>query len=356
MIRPLLTINDKSHPLYPYLLVFRGAIRIILIFLKKIPYRICVYGSFDSDSIDKPLCFIGLRDERRNVLNDHFTFKGFFENADVIFPIDIFQKIMTRRSYMETLQKSDIATIWEHYFEYHDIQSRNILLEHYLHLVKYTAERLHARFPRFVDVEDLYSAGIFGLLGAIKNFKPTQNAKFETYGVQRIQGAIRDYIRKTDWVPRLVRCRAHQLHNATQKLEAFLGRLPADTELADELGMDMDRFYHFQRDANAVVLISLNMNMSESDDDEEFSELYAVFDPKSRNPYYEVHKQDFQEFIKKGLSREDQLIVILYYYEQMTMKEIGDVLGLSESRICQMHSSILAKLKGQLNASLLCLQ
>ncbi len=257
---------------------------------------------------------------------------------------------------METLLKSNIQAVWEHYFQNHDTQSRNILLEHYLHLVKYTAERLHVRFPRFVDVEDLYSAGIFGLLSAIKNFKPTQNAKFETYGVQRIQGAIRDYIRKTDWVPRLVRYRAHQLHNATQKLEALLGRLPADAELADELGMNMDQFYRFQRDANAVVLISLNMNMSESDEDEEFSELYTVFDPKSQNPCHEVHKQDFQEFIKKGLSREDQLIVILYYYEQMTMKEIGDALGLSESRICQMHSSILAKLKGQLNASLLCFQ
>lgn len=257
---------------------------------------------------------------------------------------------------METLLKSNIQAVWEDYFQNHDTQSRNILLEHYLHLVKYTAERLHVRFPRFVDVEDLYSAGIFGLLSAIKNFKPTRNAKFETYGVQRIQGAIRDYIRKIDWVPRLVRYRAHQLHNATQKLEALLGRLPADAELADELGMNMDQFYRFQRDANAVVLISLNMDMSDSREEEEFSELYAVFDPKSQNPYHQVHKQDFQEFIKKGLSREDQLIVILYYYEQMTMKEIGDALGLSESRVCQMHSSVLAKLKGQLNASSLCLQ
>ncbi|MEN6307254.1 MAG: FliA/WhiG family RNA polymerase sigma factor [Anaerohalosphaeraceae bacterium] len=257
---------------------------------------------------------------------------------------------------MGTLLKIDIKKVWHHFFQHRDIQSRNVLLEHYLHLVKYTAERLHVRFPRFVELEDLQSAGIFGLMSALKNFNPKENIKFETYAVLRIQGAIRDYIRKIDWVPRLVRARAQQLHNATQKLEILLGRLPADTELADELGMDMDRFYHFQRDAIATSLVSLNTSSSDSDGDDEFTELYVISDPKCQNPFLEVYRQDFQDFIKKGLSRQDQFIIILYYFEQMTMKEIGDALGLSESRVCQLHSSIIAKLKGQLHQSSLCLQ
>lgn len=257
---------------------------------------------------------------------------------------------------MGTLLKIDIKKVWEHFFQHRDIKSRNVLLEHYLHLVKYTAERLHLRFPKFVELEDLQSAGIFGLISALKNFNPKENIKFETYAVLRIQGAIRDYIRKTDWVPRLVRSRAQQLHMTTHKLEILLGRIPTDTELADELGMDMDQFYHFQRDANAIFLVSLNTHSSDSDGDEEFTELYVLSDPKSRNPFSEVYKQDFQDYIKKGLSRQDQLIIILYYFEQMTMKEIGNALGLSESRVCQLHSSIIAKLKGHANLSTLCLQ
>lgn len=246
---------------------------------------------------------------------------------------------------METLPKVNIEEVWNHYFQYRDIESRNILVIHYLPLVKYTAIRLHARFPKCVELDDLYSAGIEGLIDAIEKFNPKANARFETYSVQRIAGSIRDDIRKKDWVSRLVRARAKQLQGATQKLEVLLGRYPTEEELVDELGIKKDQFYCFQRDANASVLISLNANWSVSGED--LTELDIVSDPKSLNPFSEVYKRDFQEYVKKGLSREEQMILILYYFEEMTMKEIGATLGISESRVSQLHLSIITRLREQ---------
>ena len=250
---------------------------------------------------------------------------------------------------METLTEVNIEQVWNHFFQHHDTASRNILLEHYLPQVKYTATRLHSQFPQCVELDDLYSVGIFGLVDAINKFDPTRNVKFETYCVRRIHGTIIDDIRKKDRVPRLVRARAKQLQKVTQRLEAIFGRSPSDEELADELKMNMEDFYYFQRDANASSLISLNTNFSESDGDEEFGGLNLISDQKSKDPFIEAQKKDLKEYITRGFSRQERLIVILYHFEQMTMHEIGDTLGISESRVCQLHSSIIQRLKARLN-------
>ena len=244
---------------------------------------------------------------------------------------------------METLPEVKIEEVWKHYLQYRDIISRNILIVHNLTLVKYTAIRLHARFPKSVELDDLNSAGVEGLIDAIEKFDHEIGTKFEAYAVQRIAGAILDDIRKKDWVSRLVRARAKQLQEITQKLEAIFGRYPTEEELAEELGISIDHFYRFQRDANASVLLSLDGNLSESNDG--YSELNFIPDPKGTNPLTEVYRRDFQGYVKKGLSREEQIIVILYYFEQMTLREIGQTLDISESRVCQMHSSILARLR-----------
>lgn len=253
---------------------------------------------------------------------------------------------------MKTLPKVNIEEVWNHYFQHRDIVSRNILVVHYLPLVKYTAIRLHARFPKSVELDDINSAGVEGLIDAIEKFDPEQNVRFETYGVRRIAGAILDDMRRKDWVSRLVRTRTKQLQEITQKLEAIFGRYPTEEELADELGISIDQFYRFQRDANASVLLSLDGNLSESS--EGFSELNVIPDPKGLNPLSEVYRRDFQEYVKKGLSREEQIILILYYFEQMTLREIGETLDLSESRVCQMHSSIIARLRAYVSISSLC--
>ncbi|MBN1975329.1 MAG: FliA/WhiG family RNA polymerase sigma factor [Sedimentisphaerales bacterium] len=250
---------------------------------------------------------------------------------------------------MKTEQKVNIEQIWEQFFQTRDEQSRNLLMEHYRGLVKYCAERLHSKLPDKVELDDLISAGTFGLMDAIDAFDKTRNVKFETYCSPRIRGSILDELRSMDWVPRLVRARAHQLSRATHSLETHLGRKPTEKELAEELQMNMDEFIRLQRDANATSLVSLTTNYSEDDGDKDVREIDIIKDERSSNPVVEAQKRDLKGLLTKGLTRAERLIIVLYYYEEMTMKEIGATLDLSESRVSQMHSSIIARLKAQMN-------
>jgi FliA/WhiG family RNA polymerase sigma factor len=166
---------------------------------------------------------------------------------------------------MKTNQQLDIVQIWEQFHKTRSEHFRNLLMEHYAQLVKYAAERLHSKLPDKVEVDDLISAGIFGLMDAIDAFDPARGVKFETYCSPRIKGSILDELRSMDWVPRLVRARAHQLTRATQSLETHLGRKPTEKETAEELNMNMEEFNRLQRDANAVTQVSLNTKYSNGD-------------------------------------------------------------------------------------------
>jgi len=250
---------------------------------------------------------------------------------------------------VKTKQQLDIDQIWEQFHTTRDDYHRNLLMEHYKDIVKYSAERLHSKLPDKVEIDDLISAGTFGLMDAIDAFDPSRGVKFETYCAPRIKGSILDELRSMDWVPRLVRARAHQLARATHSLEMHLGRKPVEEEIAEELDMDIDEFSRLQRDANAVGLVSLNTKCNESDSDKEVSEIDIIKDKKSENPLLEAQKRDLKNLLTKGLTRAERLIIVLYYYEEMTMKEIGATLDLSESRVSQMHSSIVARLKAQMN-------
>ncbi len=222
-------------------------------------------------------------------------------------------------------------------------------MENYRHLVKYAAERLHSKLPDKVDVDDLISAGIFGLMDAIDAYDPDRGVKFETYCSPRIRGSILDELRSMDWVPRLVRARASQLTKATQALEIHLGRKPVKEEIAAELKLEPDEFNRLRRDANAVNLVSLDTKYNDGDGEKEIREIDIIKDERSEDPIIEAQKRDLKNLLTKGLTRAERLIIILYYYEEMTMKEIGATLDLSESRVSQMHSSIVARLKAQMN-------
>lgn len=251
---------------------------------------------------------------------------------------------------MAVKKKDGIEDIWQAFFETRDDQYRNQLMENYLPIVKYTAERIHAKLPDKVEVDDLMSAGFFGLKDAIEAYDPERGVKFATYCTPRVRGAILDELRSMDWVPRLVRSRAHQLEKSLRTLEAHLGRLPTEQELADEMELDPDEFNRLQRDANAIGIVSLSNKFSDGDGDKEMQEIDVVQDNKSEDPLIEAQKRDLKNLITKGLSRAERLILVLYYYEEMTMKEIGATLDLSESRVSQMHSSIIARLKAQMNS------
>ena len=174
---------------------------------------------------------------------------------------------------MRTKQQIDIEQIWEQFHKNGNDHFRNLLMEHYRHIVKYTAERLHNKLPDKVEVDDLISAGIFGLMDALDAFDPSRGVKFETYCSPRIRGSILDELRNMDWVPRLVRARASQLTKAMRSLETNLGRKPTEKETADKLNLDMAEFIRLQRDANAVSLVSLNTKYNESDGEKEVCEI-----------------------------------------------------------------------------------
>ena len=244
--------------------------------------------------------------------------------------------------------RADIKEIWLAYKKDPSEKIRNILMENYLHLVRYNAERVHVKLPDEVELDDLMSAGIFGLMDAIDAFDLERGVKFETYCAPRIRGAILDELRSMDWVPRLVRSRAHKLESATKQLEVELGRSPTNEEIARRLKIPMNEFEKIAKDASAVGLVSLSRKWFETDSNKDVSEIDVLEDKKGANPVREIQRKDLKELITKGLSRAERLIIILYYFEEMTMKEIGATLDLSESRVSQMHSSILARLKAQM--------
>ena len=249
---------------------------------------------------------------------------------------------------MSKAEKRDIKEVWIDYKKNKTETLRNVLMENYLHLVRYNAERIHVKLPDEVELDDLMSAGIFGLMDAINAFDLERGVKFETYCAPRIRGAILDELRSMDWVPRLVRSRAHKLDGATKSLETELGRAPTNDEVARRLDVSASEFDKMAKDASAVGLVSLSRKWFETDSNKDVREIDVLEDKKGADPVKQIQRKDLKELINKGLSRAERLIIVLYYYEEMTMKEIGATLDLSESRVSQMHSSILARLKAQL--------
>ncbi|MEQ9453277.1 MAG: FliA/WhiG family RNA polymerase sigma factor [Phycisphaeraceae bacterium] len=242
----------------------------------------------------------------------------------------------------------EIRELWIEYKAGPTELMRNQLVETYLHLVKYNAERIHAKLPDEVDVEDLMSVGVFGLMDAIDAFDLDRGVKFETYCAPRIRGAILDELRSMDWVPRLVRQRTSQYERAARQIQKETGRPATKPEVAERLGVDDEEFDKIQKDAGATTMVSLSRKYFETDSNKDVREIDVLEDVRQVNPFKAVQKRDLKGLITKGLSRAERLIIILYYYEEMTMKEIGMTLDLSESRVSQMHSSILARLKAQL--------
>ncbi|MDZ4755858.1 MAG: FliA/WhiG family RNA polymerase sigma factor [Phycisphaerae bacterium] len=238
--------------------------------------------------------------------------------------------------------------LWREYRTTPSKLLRNHMIEKYLELVRFTAERMHMKLPSEVEVDDLMSSGLFGLMDAIDAFDPERGVKFETYCTQRIRGAIFDELRAMDWVPRLVRSRTAKVEKVRKSIEMETGRKATHGEIADRMKVDQPEFEKLQKDSRPVGVVSLNRKWFETDSSKDVREIDVIRDTRQENPVQQVQRQDLQTLITKGLSRAERLIVVLYYYEEMTMKEIGTTLDLSESRVSQMHSSILARLKAQM--------
>ena len=245
---------------------------------------------------------------------------------------------------------ADEVVYWKQYRRNKDPQSRNFLVERYLPLVRYVAERLLAKLPQSVELDDLNSAGIFGLLQAIDGFDIRRGVKFETYCVNRVRGAILDELRNLDWVPRLVRTKGHKLSNAYRELEIKLGRIPTDAEMAKKLGLSLADYDEMVREASATSIVSLSEKMQNEDDDKALTKLHMVENQKGKSPTEHIQRRELVEYLTRGLSHKEKLIMVLYYYEELTMREIGAIIDLSESRVCQIHSKIVIRLKHQLRS------
>ena len=208
----------------------------------------------------------------------------------------------------------DIQQLWRDYRAQPSVDLRNQLVENYLPLVKYNAERIWSRLPEGVDLDDLISAGVFGLMDAIEAFDLERGVKFETYCVPRIRGAMLDELRTMDWVPRLVRSKASKLEEARKTLEAEHGRPPRPEEMAAKMGVTLEELERMVGDATAVSLVSLNKKWYETDSYKDVREIDILEDNKGIDPTNGIQKRDLMKLVTKGLNRNERLIIILYYY------------------------------------------
>ncbi len=245
-------------------------------------------------------------------------------------------------------QKDDVQKLWQEYKSNPNETLRNELVERYLSIVKYQAQRIWNRLPDGVELDDLISTGVFGLIDAINAFDLSRGIKFETYCVTRIRGAMLDGLRANDWVPRLVRTKASKIAEATEQFEVKHGRAPSDQELANHMSLNLQELDRLMFDAKAVNQTSLDKKRFESDSSKGTGEIEIIDDKRGEDPTRRTQRNDLMRLVTKGLNQNERLIVILYYYEELTMKEVGETLALSESRVSQMHSAIVERLKKQL--------
>lgn len=220
----------------------------------------------------------------------------------------------------------------------------------YAPLVKYIAQKIASRLPANIELDDLISCGVIGLMDAIEKFDPTRDNKFKTYAEFRIRGAILDELRSQDWVPRSVREKAKQLERAYAKIEKELGRPATDEEMCEELSCSMDEFHELINKSKSVSLLSIDDTQSMGRGDRK-SLVQLMESSRSANPFAAVNYKKSQERIKEGiksLPEKQRLVLSLYYFEDLNLKEIGQVLDVTESRVSQLHTQAIMKLKAKL--------
>ncbi|MBK8128358.1 MAG: FliA/WhiG family RNA polymerase sigma factor [bacterium] len=244
------------------------------------------------------------------------------------------------------------ARSWEAYVRTQSPELREQLLLEYLPMVRRMAMRLLGTLPRSVRLDDLVSAGVMGLLASIDHFDPSLGIKFETYAMTRIRGAMVDSLRELDWVPRSIRQKARKLEQAVEMITRRLGRSPEDAELAEHLGIELDDYRSLLDEVNVAVLLSLDETLKGQDGSESsISESTADLSHGTQDE--KLEEQETRDLLVHGLRdmpEQERLVLALYYYEELTLKEIGEVLGLTESRVSQIHSKALLQLRARLRS------
>ena len=228
------------------------------------------------------------------------------------------------------------------------LSREQLILEH-APLIKYIAHRIALRVPPHIEVQDLIDAGVVGLIDAIEKYDPSKDVKFKTYAEFRIRGAIFDELRSLDWVPRSIRKMINKLEEAYITLEQQLDRPATDEEVAEAMGLEMEDFYQVLRQASGVCLMSIDQTLNT--DDSKKTILEFTEDVHEQNPCEQFAASEMKELVAKvinNLPEKERMVISLYYYEELTMKEIGKVLHLTESRVSQIHTKTILRLRGRL--------
>ena len=249
------------------------------------------------------------------------------------------------------LDEAEEKKLWIEYKKTKDLKLREFLIKKYAPLVKYVAGKVAVGMPHNVEYDDLVSYGTFGLLDAIEKFDPMKEVKFKTYAMTRVRGSIFDELRSIDWVPRSIRQKAKQIEKIIVELENKNGRTVDDEEIAEELQISVEEFQTVVSKIAGTSLVSLNDVWHGNDDSDELSFIETIESPVNMNPDTLVEREEIKngivESIKKLPEREKK-VVVLYYYEDLTLKEIGEVLEVTESRVSQLHTKAIMRLRGRL--------
>ncbi len=232
----------------------------------------------------------------------------------------------------------------------HSSSRDELILEH-MPQIKYIAHRISAKLPSHVELNDLVSAGVLGLLDAVEKFDPTRGVKFKTYAELRVKGAILDSLRNLDWAPRSLRKRSKDLEKVYKELEQRLGRPASDKEVCDELAISLEEFYELVDQIKGLNLGSFHEMASQEDDRNSEPLIKYIPDAPQMDPFFVFHKSEIRNMLGgaiDALPKKERLVVSLYYFDELTMKEIGKVLGVNESRVSQLHTKAMLRLRTKL--------
>lgn len=250
---------------------------------------------------------------------------------------------------IKRLSENELEVLWDKYLsDKSDKHSRDLLIVQYIYLVRYAVGRVKVSLPATISIEDITGYGVEGLINAVERFSPQKATRFETYALIRIRGSIIDKIRAQDFLPRTVRKKIKDIKQATEILKQELGRVPTATEIANYLDMDVEKVNQIM--SEDVTITSIYDKRGSSEDSMEIID--TIEDSHKLNPQERMEEKNVKTDLQKALQRlpeRERVLLVLYYQENMTMKEIGSTLGMSESRVCQLHAQGIMKLKNILN-------
>jgi RNA polymerase sigma factor for flagellar operon FliA len=252
---------------------------------------------------------------------------------------------------LDKYNQIDETSLWKEYRVTKKPEIRSYLVEKYSPLVKHVAGRVAIGMPQNVEFDDLVSYGVFGLLDAIEKFDPAREIKFKTYAMTRIRGSIFDELRSVDWIPRSIRQKAKQLEQIIGMLENKEGKPVEDEVIAKELGVSMEEYTSILTKISGTSLVSLNDIWFLGDENDEVSFMETLESPSNMNPDVIIEREEIKNVIVeaiKTLPEKEKKVIVLYYYEDLTLKEIGEVLEVTESRISQLHTKAVMRLRSKL--------